>query len=249
MREVPIMKNRRDRFKYSVLALASLLALVPLLVVSIGQAQDGDELVDDNLIFPTAEPASSDSVSQTQDWEQGFEDNLLIAVAEPADLVVTDPEADVQAIIQDTMGVAATNSVVVPAAAFAPDGSNREWFFGFNSAYLYPSGAGQYCGIAPVPLPNGVTITAMTVYVYDNEAGNLSVWLYPKQYQTTTSASAMASVALSANSTSIRALTDVTIGSTGNPVNTSKFAYHLGVCLFGTTSNLRFYSAEIFYTP
>jgi hypothetical protein len=57
----------------------------------------------------------------------------------------------------------------------------------------------------------------------------------------------MASVSTTSQSTAIQVLTDGTIGATGNPVDNSHFAYHLGVCMFSETSNLRLYSVEIHF--
>jgi hypothetical protein len=244
------MNERRSWFKKGLLVTGLVaLVLVPLLLVSVGSAQEDGPQAEQNLTAPAGGSAAGEVVSQIEDSDLAINDNWAKPDAAPADLIITDPEVDVQEAIESILDIDASSSTVVPAAAFTTDSNSRTWFFGFNSAYLYPNDTGQFCGIAPVYLPNGAKITAMTGYLYDNDgAASASLWLYPKRYKETTSASSMASVSTTSQSTAIQVLTDGTIGATGNPVDTSTFAYHLGICLFGTTSNLRFYSAEIFYT-
>jgi len=164
------------------------------------------------------------------------------------DLVITDPGADVMAQIESLTGVAAAYSLAIPGAAFIVDGSSgRQWFFGFNSAYLYPSGAGNYCGIAPVYLPNGATVTAFTSYVLDNDATyNANVYLYAKPLGSTASSTTMADVATTAQNANLQALVDATILQPA--IDNANYTYHIGVCLWGVDSTMRFYASQILYS-
>ena len=137
---------------------------------------------------------------------------------------------------------------VIPGAAFIVDGSSgRQWFFGFNSAYLYPSGAGNYCGIAPVYLPNGATVTAFTSYVLDNDATyNANVYLYAKPLGSTASSTTMADVATTAQNANLQALVDATILQPA--IDNANYTYHIGVCLWGVDSTMRFYASQILYS-
>jgi len=167
--------------------------------------------------------------------------------ASAPDLIITDPEANLAQELQFLQGGGGGLSLIIPAADFVVDSSNRSWFFGFNSSYLYPTSASNYCGIAPVYLPNGSSITVFAAYMYDNDpAGNDVVYLYAKPLGNTTDASAIASIATSIQSTSLQVLADTTIEEP-HIINNALYTYHIGVCLWGTSSDLRFYAAQIFY--
>lgn len=138
-----------------------------------------------------------------------------------------------------------SSPLIIPAAAFTADSNTRQWFFGFNSAYLYPTGS-TYCGTAPVYLPDGVEVTSFVGYVYDNDAGpsvTENVYLYAKPLGTTTGSTTMASVETTTQSSDIQALADASIASA--VIDNSRYTYHLGVCLWGTNGNLRFYAARL----
>jgi hypothetical protein len=163
------------------------------------------------------------------------------------DLVITDPNADVQEQITRLNGLPPGSSLVVPAADFTADSNGRTWFFGFNSAYIYPNSASGYCGIAPLYLPQGATITAFTAYVYDNDASyGVSVSLYPKQLGSTTIATASADVSSSIQSTNLQALVDTTISPA--IIDNVNYTYHVGVCMWGADNNSRFYAVQVNYT-
>jgi hypothetical protein len=167
------------------------------------------------------------------------------AAARP-DLVITDPNADVIAEVERLTGASAGNILAIPAAAFVPDGSGRQWGFGFNNAYLYPAGAGSYCGIAPVYLPNGATVTGVISYVYDYFGDDdVYTYLFARPIGSTTLATTMAIIATSGQSTSIQSL--ITFSITQPVINNSSYTYHLGVCLWGTNDTMRFYAAQIMY--
>lgn len=134
--------------------------------------------------------------------------------------------------------------VVIPAAAFRPDSDNRQWGFGFNNAYLYPTGAAGYCGIAPVYLPDGAKVTRFTGYLYDNDGEDyVNVYLYAKPLGSASSSTYMALLTTSTNSTEIQTLSSTSI--TQPVIDNGRYVYHIGVCMWGTSDILRFYAAKI----
>ena len=57
--------------------------------------------------------------------------------------------------------------LVIPAAEFRNDGGNTEGFYQDPAGHLVGTGSNSTM-FAPVYLPDGVTVTAMTAHVYDN---------------------------------------------------------------------------------
>ncbi len=220
------MREKKVSRKALLVFILLAVAAVPLSIAGIGWAQETDQ---------------NESPNSAAMREPGRN--------EPADLIITDPEADVAQVIRDELGVVSNGSIVVPASALTVDGTHNTWFFPFSSGNIYPTGANNYCGAAPVYLPNGATITAMVAYVYDNDASQfVGVWLYSKPYKSLSSGSNIAGVSTTTDSTSIQALVDDSIGTTGNPVDYSTYTYHVGTCLWSTSSAHQFHSVEIFYT-
>jgi hypothetical protein len=135
---------------------------------------------------------------------------------------------------------------VFPAAAFRVDGSTRQWFFGFNSAYLYPSGV-TYCGIAPVYLPDSAKVTSFVAYVMDDYATNdANVYLFAKPLGSTALSTTMADLATTGQNANLQALSDTTILQP--VIDNSSYTYHIGVCLWGVDSSMSFYTAQILYS-
>jgi hypothetical protein len=162
------------------------------------------------------------------------------------DLVITDPNTDVVAQIERLTGVTAAHSLIIPAADFTVDGNSRTWFFGFNSSYLYPTSASGYCGITPLYLPQGATITSFGAYIFDNDASyDVSVSLLAKEIGTTTTAPSIAGVVSSGQNVVIQLLTDTTIQQA--TIDNTSYTYHIGVCMWGANNTSRFYAAQIFY--
>lgn len=134
--------------------------------------------------------------------------------------------------------------VVIPAAAFHPDSENREWFFGFSNAFIYPTGGVGYCGIAPLYLPDGVKVTGFTGYVFDNDGADyVNVYLLAKPLGSATSATHMALLSTFTQSTEIQTLSSTSI--TQPLIDNNRYIYHIGVCMVGTSDVLRFYAAKI----
>ncbi len=220
------MTHKSRRSKIGLLAVGLfLLALVPLLWAGVGRAQEGAN--EEHSIGPRLrEPLK----------------------AKPADLIITDPQADVQEIIEEALGESVDGSVVVSAAAFYPEDHNQKWDFDAGGGYLHPD-SGSYTGFAPVNLPDGATITAVTGYVYDLDGStNINISLWSTIYNFWNSSQAIALAFSEGSSGTIQAITDTTIGDHGNPVDNSTYAYFVGTGTTATTDNHRFFSIEIFYT-
>lgn len=133
---------------------------------------------------------------------------------------------------------------MIPAAAFRPDSNNRQWGFGFTYAFLYPAGVSGYCGIAPVYLPDGARVTRFTGYLYDNDGQNsVNVYLYAKPLGSEASSTSMSLLTTSTNSTEIQTQSNWSI--TQPVIDNSRYVYHIGVCMWGTSDVLRFYAAKI----
>lgn len=169
------------------------------------------------------------------------------------DLVVTDPDVDLTSLIREEINITtALDSVLVPAAAFSSDGyALSTYFFPFSGGYIYSTdNSGSLCAMAPVYLPDGVTVTAVSGYVYDNDVNaNISLTLYAETYTSTGGDPTMASVSSPANNTSLQVITDTTISNA--VVDLGTYAYYAATCLgYGASgSNNRLYAVQVFYTP
>lgn len=143
-------------------------------------------------------------------------------------------------------GPTESSPAVIPAAAFHADGSNRNWFFGFNSGYIYPTDTGSYCGVVALSLPQGVRVTSFTADLMDNDAVNsVYAYLYARPFASLNSSTNMAMVGSTIQSENIQTLvtTSIAAGLIDNNLNT----YHIGVCLWGSSNLLQFYSVRVGY--
>lgn len=188
----------------------------------------------------TTLPYSPEDINSTRmDQEQA---------AELPDLVITDPSLDVMAEVEKASGVKAGYSMVIPAADFTPDSDTRTWFFGFNSAYLYPTSVSGYCGIAPLYLPDGATVTSFIAYVYDNDPlAAVSAFLYAKPLGSTTSSTTMATVGTTNDGVGTTLQTVIDTNITQATIDNAAYTYHFGICMWGQTSDTRFYASQILY--
>lgn len=72
---------------------------------------------------------------------------------------------------------AKTRTLSVPAAAFQPEKSSDVYTKDYG-LYLYATGAGQHCFLAPLNLPDGATLKKITATVWDlSGAGSIQVQL------------------------------------------------------------------------
>jgi hypothetical protein len=194
---------------------------VPLLVVGVGWAQEGDQ-------------------SRANDQRTGTE-----AVA---DMVITDPDADLGAIVAQATGVSGS-STVIPAAAFVDDGfGEQNYALTYGGAYIFPYGTSpSFCMQAPVYLPNGATVTAYSGHVYDNSSGDLwRLELRRFPYTNLNGSAVMADAPTSGAVNAYQATVDLTIANA--VVDNSQYAYFAAVCANTGDANLRLYAVQVFYT-
>lgn len=217
------MTNKRVSRKFMLILILLAVAAVPLLVVGVGWAQEGDQ-------------------SLANDQRTGTE-----AVA---DMVITDPEADLSAIVAQATGVSGS-STVIPAAAFTDDGfGDQSYALTFGGAYVFPYPDNTaFCMQAPVYLPNGATVTAYSGHAYDNNASG-NIWrleLRRFPYTNLNGSTAMADAPTTGAVNAYQATVDLTIA---NPViDNSAYAYFAAFCTdLSAGANLRLYAVQVFYT-
>ena len=111
------------------------------------------------------------------------------------------------------------------------------------------SGFANFCGIAPVELPDGVTVTGFIANVYDGRVDRgLTLTLRGKLMGSSSSASVLATASTSA-STGWQLLTDLTASTV---VNNSQRWYYIDVCTTGGIDvglgDLQTQTVQILYT-
>jgi hypothetical protein len=220
-----LMKERKFTKKVLFILILLALAAVPLMIAGVGWAQEGDQ-------------------SATNQETTGID--------ETSDMVITDPEADLSAIVAQTTG-ATSSSTVIPAAAFVDDGfGDQSYGLTFSSAYVYPYGPGgveaSFCMQAPVYLPDGATVTTFSGHVYDNDP-DADIWrveLRRAAYTSLAGSTAMANAPTSGASSAFQATLDNSIVNA--VVDNEAYAYFAAVCTGTSNANLRLYAVQVFYT-
>jgi hypothetical protein len=173
-------------------------------------------------------------------------DNHGATAGSAPDMVITDPNTDLLALIKNTSQINSVYSSVIPAAEFTPDWDQRDWFFGFGTAYIYPTSANNYCGVAPLYLPSGSTVTAFASYLWDDDPDYISVYLYAKPLGSTTSSITMADFTSEGQFPMIQLYVDNTINQP--VIDNNNYTYYIGVCLWAVNNNHRFYASQVFYS-
>ncbi|SFB96379.1 hypothetical protein SAMN05421780_102115 [Flexibacter flexilis DSM 6793] len=178
--------------------------------------------------------------------------NVGIGVGAPSELLEVGGNIEIPAANEYKYATAKTHYYSVPVAEIVRHNESSTYTLIKNFTttapnYAYFSGGTsgtEAYGTAGVHLPDGATVTALDVTVYDNTAVTASVALYKV---TDGSATEMATCATAANSTSIQYLTDAAIN---NPIiDNNGFSYALRyVGDQGGATNLRFYKVTITYT-
>ncbi len=147
--------------------------------------------------------------------------------------------------------VAQTGYYNQPGHAFTPDNVGAGWNIGAGYGNL-TSGTSIGLG-APVTVPDGVTITQLDCYRYDNDAANNvggSMVLYRRAYTSTTNES-LGSVSLSTagQSTSVQVVT-VAVAGANNVVDNDLYQYYLSGTFLNTPAlgSLYFYGCRVRYT-
>jgi hypothetical protein len=133
--------------------------------------------------------------------------------------------------------------LVIPPAAFTADSPERRWV---STDYIYPWN-GNYCGIAALHLPDGARIREFAAYVVDNDAAeHINVYLYAKPLGSTTNSTTMASLSSEGQNADLQLLVDTTINQA--VIYNNNYTYHIGLCLWGVDSKIKFYAAKLSYT-
>jgi hypothetical protein len=136
-----------------------------------------------------------------------------------------------------------TSPLVIPAADFRSDGlAPGGYTFIFVTGYMV--GSTGNCVMAPAYLPNGATVYQFWASAYDNDPANdLGVELH-RVNNYNGAQNVMASVTTTGQSGAIQSLSDYVI--TNPLVVYPDYSYYVTACL--NTSNLRIYSARVWYT-
>jgi len=219
------MSDMRNKSRKGLLVLVLLLlAAVPLLVVGVGWAQESDR-------------------ESANDYHDGN--------AQAADMVITDPDADLPAIVTEITG-GGGSAVIVPAAAFADDGyASQAYGLTYGGGYLHSATTDSLCVQAPVYLPDGATVNAFSGHVYDNDADE-NIWrleLRRAAYTNLNGSTAMANAPTSGASAGYQATLNST--NSNSVVDNSLYSYFSAVCFHGrdvVDQNLRLYAVQVFYS-
>jgi hypothetical protein len=137
-----------------------------------------------------------------------------------------------------------SQELLVPAAAFIPDGftlDNTDYFFSF-AGNLSDDAVAASCFQAPVDLPVGANVTALHVDVNDATGGGVGFLNLYRVDLATGLTDAMGNTGPSAN-TGFQVLSDNTITTA---VVDDSHAYYAGLCFASSTAEL--YSARVAYT-
>jgi hypothetical protein len=139
-----------------------------------------------------------------------------------------------------------TRTLSIPAYAFAAGASTMPYVADTQGLACTTSGV-QFRAIAPVNLPDGANITAVTFYAVDNTTKDITFTLN-RRALTTGTASPIGSVVSSGAGTSIRTFTPASLADT--LVDNANYAYTLDVQwdTTPTTSDLRLSAVRIQYS-
>ena len=137
------------------------------------------------------------------------------------------------------------NPLVIPAADFRGDSGGAAYYYVFSQGYAYGSSASSAgCMMAPVYVPNDVTITKFTAMVYDNNTSYaLGVYLRRRPIDNLTLTSSLLASVSASDSTSPQTLEDTTISNA--LVDTANYVYYAHICLYDSTHRL--YAVKIHY--
>jgi len=147
--------------------------------------------------------------------------------------------------VEEQLAATATGSafLVLPPAAFSSDGYDPDGFYNGNQGYLNGKVDSGACLVAPVQLPDGVTISSFEVRLKDNNA-NLYEWFDLFRTNLATGATdTLATVSSPAGSTwTLVVLVDDTVNS---PVVSDMYAYSVVTCV---RPSIYVYSVRIGYS-
>jgi len=146
-----------------------------------------------------------------------------------------------------TLDLPTTEYFVAPGAAFR---SNNDVNFGdyLDFDTVHGGASGQGCAYAPVDLPQGSTVSSLTAWIFDNDAGgSVSVDLKRRAATGSDPASVMASVLSSIDSPSVLAYPDFSVNY--SVIDNENYTYFLVRCDFGILAGLRLlYMVKVGFT-
>jgi hypothetical protein len=137
-----------------------------------------------------------------------------------------------------------TGFFTIDAMALAPDGSNSLNFSNTWLSGLSPAAGNVRCFNAGVNLPNGATITQLSVW-YKRAAGSVTVHLIRKKLADG-EGNFLATASLS-DSANTRKVEHFQIDAADAVVNNNLYSYGLGLCPFAQPDST-YYSARVAYT-
>lgn len=137
--------------------------------------------------------------------------------------------------------------LVVPAAAFVPDGFIPDsHFFPFGGGYFQGTSDNDGCMVAPVYLPDQAEIIEMYASLYDNDSDRgVNVTLRRvDNFSGGTNSMGSATTSVANAFDGIQVINDITINV---PIVTyPDYSYYLATCV--GSANLRLYSVRLYYT-
>ncbi len=142
-------------------------------------------------------------------------------------------------------GFPATSPLVIPAAAFATNGSDPSshrmvWFEGYLAGTALPGG----CVQAPAYLPDNTEITSFYISYIDEDGGqNFSVWLTRTTNTSVAPFLDLATITTSGSDPAVRTAWDTSIQQP--IVNLPEYSYYVGACL--PSSSTKLISARIYF--
>ncbi len=145
------------------------------------------------------------------------------------------------------------------AQEFAPASTDPNWIrvADFKS-YAYTADVSPHSSLAPLHLPDGADLTALTCYYYDDDP-SLSIGTFlatiaaHNVLANTSFATAILNPTLgSLNDTTVRSSSDTTVSGAGDPVDNQTYAYAASMSFGlsggpGTNSDVRFYGCRVTY--
>jgi hypothetical protein len=135
-----------------------------------------------------------------------------------------------------------TSPLVIPAADFTDDGFDPDSvFFSFGGGYFTGDADAYGCLIAPAYLPQGATVTAMFVSVYDNDAARNITVTFRRVDNFTGSGTSLASTSTSGSFAGIQTIATSSI--TDPVILYPDNSYYLTTCL-GSSSRQNLFFAR-----
>ncbi len=176
-----------------------------------------------------------------------------------AEGTVTDHETRLTAVESQ---VKETGAVSVTAHAFSDYGNNTDdgalpchWIRSVNYGFFRNTGTSACTATAPVALPHGATVTAVSCRLYDNEGS--TAYIYPvslvRSSLTSDTVGSVFSTSFTTTSTGSQIMAASLSGSaTLALVDNTSYAYYLSVGFDSTglvtNTNLRLYTCKVEYT-